>query len=217
MFTGIIKEVGKILSLTTNKEGMLIEIEAKQLLSEISIDDSVSINGVCQTAISKSKNSFRVQAVKTTLEKTTFNQLSIGKRVNLELALRPLDRLGGHFLSGHVNGVACVDKLSKTGNASDIWLAIAPDFFKYFIREGSIALDGISLTIADIDAEQHLLMVSIIPHTVANTIILDWQKGTKVNFEVDILAKYIENLLFYRSERNNGREMTTEWIKSKGF
>ncbi len=202
MFTGLIKDVGKILSCTTNNEGILIEIESV-IVSEIEIDDSVAINGVCQTVIKKSSKAFFVQAIKTTLEKTTFGNFKANDKVNLELALRANDRLGGHFVQGHVNGVAMVSEIEKIGESRKIWLTIPAEFNRYMMKEGSVALDGISLTLADVAPGNNRIAVSIIPHTMDRTIIKYWKIGTKVNLENDLLAKFVENLLLYSPHRTS--------------
>ncbi|OFZ14231.1 MAG: riboflavin synthase subunit alpha [Bdellovibrionales bacterium GWA2_49_15] len=202
MFTGLIKDLGKILNLTRNSEGLLLEVESS-LVGEVEIDDSVSINGVCQTVIRKSAKSFFVQAVQTTLEKTSFGFLRVSERVNLELALRANGRLGGHFVQGHVNGLAQVTAIEQIGDSRKIWLKIPAEFIRYMLKEGSVALDGISLTIADVEASSGKIAVSIIPHTMENTVIKYWKVGTKVNLENDILAKFVENLLLYTPHRTN--------------
>ncbi|MBI2521436.1 MAG: riboflavin synthase [Bdellovibrio sp.] len=202
MFTGLIKDVGKILSLNRINEGLELEIGSR-LIEEMLVDDSVSINGVCQTVIRKSSKSFFVQAVQTTLEKTTVGLFRINDRVNLELALKMNDRLGGHFVQGHVNGMAQVTSIERIGESRKVWLNLPAEFFRYMMKEGSVALDGVSLTLADIDSSNSTIAVSIIPHTMDRTIAKYWKVGSKVNIENDMLVKFVENLLLYSPHRTN--------------
>jgi riboflavin synthase len=195
MFTGLIKDIGRVVLIEENLEGKIFEIETK-LTSQIEIDDSVAVNGVCLTATAVDQNRFRMQAVHITLEKTNLGDLLLGSMVNLELALRYSDRLGGHLVSGHVNGVATVTEITHRGENYNIWYEIPQDLMKFIVKEGSIALDGISLTVADIKDNQ--LMVTIIPHTWNETQISNVKVGSKVNIEVDsnaiMMAKYLDTL-----------------------
>jgi riboflavin synthase len=191
MFTGLIKEIGQIESLTPNPTGMNFHITCPVLRPEIGIDDSIATNGVCLTATKLSERGFWCQAVHTTLEKTNLGSLSKGNKVNLELALRVGDRLGGHFVQGHVNSVARHLKSIKKGDNFELWFELPVAQARYLIKEGSIAINGISLTIADLTREQ--FCVSIIPHTWHSTTLGMLKVGQQVNIEVDMLAKYIEN------------------------
>lgn len=192
MFTGLIKEIGIIKKITPNNEGCEIVIASKSLLPEIHIDDSVAVNGCCLTATKINSDSFVVQAVHVTLEKTSIGKLKTGSKVNLELALKASDRLGGHFVQGHVNGTATIHSTLKRGNNYEVSLRVPSELKKYMIQEGSIALDGISLTLAKVD-DSNIVTVSIIPHTWDNTILHDKKIGDIINVEVDVFAKYLEN------------------------
>lgn len=195
MFTGLIKDQGCILRIEENLEGKIFEIETK-LAHDIQIDDSVAVNGVCLTATAVSEKSFTMQAVHVTLEKTNLGFLQKNSIVNLELALKYSDRLGGHLVLGHVNGTAEVLSLENRGENYNIWYRIPDELIKFVIKEGSIALDGISLTVADIKDNE--VMVTIIPHTWNETQIHFLKKGTLVNVEVDSqavhMAKYLDVL-----------------------
>ncbi len=195
MFTGLIKDQGRILRIEENLEGKIFEIETK-LAHDIQIDDSVAVNGVCLTATAVSEKSFTMQAVHVTLEKTNLGFLQKHSIVNLELALKYSDRLGGHLVLGHVNGTAEVLSLENRGENYTIWYRIPDELKKFVIKEGSIALDGISLTVADIKDNE--VMVTIIPHTWNETQIHFLRKGTLVNVEVDSqavhMAKYLDVL-----------------------
>ena len=192
MFTGLIKDIGTIKSIRKNSEGSEIDIET-MLASDIAIDDSVATNGVCLTATSVSGSIFTVQAVHVTLEKSNLGDLKQGSKVNLELALRPIDRLGGHFVQGHINGVGKFLGSKSFGKNWELEFSAPRDLFKYMIGEGSICIDGISLTIAKLKEES--FVVSIIPHTLENTTLGIKSVGESVNIEVDMMAKYLENFI----------------------
>lgn len=214
MFTGLVKEIGIIKKVSRNQEGALIEVASKVLLSDIAIDDSVAINGACQTAIKINDNTFVVQAVHTTLQKTTLGSLSNGDEVNLELALRASDRLGGHIVQGHVNDVGEIINIANTGKNYLVTIRVSDGQMKYIVKEGSVTIDGISLTVSDLFRADKSFQVSIIPHTWDHTVLRNRRIGSRVNIEVDILGKYIENLLFYRQGVNNGHSSNLEdWLR----
>lgn len=193
MFTGLIQEVGTIKTIKTNTEGKEFVIYAPKLIKDIKIDDSIATNGVCLTATKIEGDTFKVQAVHMTLKKTSIGQLSVGSPVNLELSLRPQDRLGGHMVSGHVNDLGVIKSIDKKGQNWEITVGFSADLRKYMIQEGSVALDGISLTIAELKDKE--LKVSIIPHTLENTNLGTKKIGDVINIEVDMVAKYIENFI----------------------
>lgn len=211
MFTGLIKDIGTIKSISKNAEGKEFVIETKKLSSEIAIDDSVATNGVCLTATQIKGDTFKVQAVHVTLEKTNIGKLNVGDKVNLELALRPMDRLGGHFVQGHVNGVGKIKSVKSLGKNWEITMSAQPDLFKYMIPEGSIAIDGISLTIAKLTSDD--FSVSIIPHTYENTILHAKKVGDSINIEVDMMAKYLEN--FMRFSKQESKFDLESWYKEQ--
>lgn len=201
MFTGLIKDIGKVIQVKPNAEGKEIVIQTSKLASEIGIDDSVATNGVCLTATKVKGDQFTIQAVHVTLEKTSIGQLKVGSLVNLELALRPMDRLGGHIVQGHVNGLGKIKKIKNLGKNYEIEFSASTPLFKYIIVEGSIALDGISLTIARLTDLS--FTVSIIPHTYENTTLHSKKIGDSVNIEVDMMAKYLENFLKFEKNDQN--------------
>jgi len=211
MFTGLIQEVGVIQSIRSNTEGKEFIIQATKLISEINIDDSVATNGVCLTATSIQKDTFKVQAIHMTLEKTSLRELKIGDKVNLELSLRPNDRLGGHMVQGHVNGLGQIKAIKSMGKNWEIEVAFSKDLRKYMIPEGSVALDGISLTIAKLTPET--LTVAIIPHTLENTNLFSKKVGEMINIEVDMVAKYIEN--FLRLDSSKKEEWANNFFEVK--
>lgn len=207
MFTGLIQEVGIIQSVSSNAEGKEFVIKAPALIKEIAIDDSVATNGVCLTATKIAGDTFRVQAIHMTLQKTSIGYLNTGDKVNLELSLRPQDRIGGHFVQGHVNALGKIKKIEKKGNNWEIEVSFPADLRKYMISEGSIALDGISLTIAKLTGDT--LTVAIIPHTLEKTALSAKKVGDHLNLEVDMMAKYIENFLHFDKDSRKD-----EWAKN---
>lgn len=203
MFTGLIQDKGVVQSLRQNAEGVELVIKTT-LASDIKIDDSVATNGVCLTAVKVTDTSFTAQAVPTTLEKTSLGQLKVGSLVNLELSLRPTDRLGGHFVQGHVGGLGEITHIKQLSKTWEIDVKFPTDLRRYMILEGSIAIDGISLTIARLNETS--LTLALIPHTLERTTLGKKKVGDKVNIEVDLMAKYIENFL----ER---KKSDTNWVK----
>lgn len=195
MFTGLIKDIGTVVKITTNEEGKEFEIETK-LASDIKVDDSVATNGACLTATKVSKNTYTAQAVHITLEKTSLGSLNVGDLVNLELALRAQDRLGGHFVQGHVGGTARLINSTSFGKNWEIEFELDKTLLPYIVQEGSIAIEGISLTVARLNGVK--MLVTIIPHTYENTNLKTKNPGDTVNIEVDILAKYAENIMKFR-------------------
>ena len=215
MFTGIIQEVGTVKSMSRVGAGIELMIHAPILSGQIAIGDSVSINGVCLTAIQKDGEQFAVVAVEETLHKTTLGGLAVLSRTNLELALQLGSRIGGHIVLGHVD---CVGMVESIENRETSWLfniSITEAFQRYTIPVGSIALDGVSLTIAT--CKTNLISVSIIPHTMQNTIFSKYERGTSVNLEFDVIGKYIEKLMHSSSPVNKGQSISTDQLQAWGF
>lgn len=197
MFTGLVQDIGTLREVIENQEGRIFDIET-QLTPEIKIGDSVAINGCCLTAISAAEEIVKVQAVEVTLTKTSLGSLIKGSKVNLELALRLSDRLGGHLVQGHVNCKAILVDCISNGENYHLWFEIPKNQLKYIVKEGSIALSGISLTIAEVHEDR--IMVTIIPHTWNNTNLKYIKIGDSVNVEVDMMAKYLENFSKYEDK-----------------
>jgi len=223
MFTGLVKETSRVIGIKNIASGKQLYIESKELLTDMEIDDSVAINGACQTVIKKTDIGFFVEAVGTTLKKTTLKNLKIGDCVNLELAMRLGDRLGGHLVQGHVNGVAEVSSVKTIGENYILTFKPSSELLRYIVLEGSITLDGVSLTVSEINKEAGWVQVSVIPHTWKNTGFNTIKSGDNLNVEVDILAKYVESL-FYKGgkspqsvEKTNKSKITKEWLQSKGY
>lgn len=191
MFTGLIEEIGTIQSKTSFDGGVAFTVAAEKVFSDLKVDDSIAINGCCQTVIAMGERQFVVQSIKETLEKTNFNQLTAGTAVNLERAMLPTQRMGGHFVQGHINGTATVSSITHRGENKYVGLSLPPDLFQYCIQEGSIAIDGVSLTLAHLEPETCEAYVSIIPHTWKVTTFGLYTVGQCVNIEVDMLAKMV--------------------------
>ena len=212
MFTGIIEEVGKVREIRNLGGGIRLTIDAPRSAPQLRVNDSVAIDGVCQTVVECTESFFCVEAVEETLSKTTLGDLFPEKRVNLELAMSLGERIGGHLVQGHVDGVGIVKSIKPKTNSWILEIIIPDNFKKYVIPVGSITIDGISLTVASI--RNNVIDVSIIPHTMANTTLSGAEAGTRVNLEFDVIGKYVEALLSHRregSEESISREKLREW------
>jgi riboflavin synthase len=192
MFTGLIQDIGRVESLDTGADGARLRI-ATSLGPEIALGDSIAVDGICLTATAADATGFETEAMNQTLEVTALGAIETGSRVNLELAMRASDRLGGHIVQGHVDGVGEVTAVEEDGFARRVRVALAPELLRYAVDKGSIALGGVSLTIAGLG--EGWLEVSLIPETLERTKLGDLQPGSKLNVECDIVAKYVERLL----------------------
>ncbi len=209
MFTGIIEEIGHIVSVTIRGKSMDLTVEATTIIDDITIGDSISIGGVCQTVTEIGDSTFTFQAVEETIKRSTFRKLKKGSAVNLERALRLEDRLGGHLVQGHVDGTGRIT--SKKEYADNVLLSVTPEsgLDRYIVEKGSIAIDGISLTVTYTKSGE--FGVSIIPHTYKSTTLANIRTGDLVNLETDIIAKYIEKLL------GGKNSLTINHLKKLGF
>jgi len=198
MFTGIIQEVGKVKEITKSTDFAQIEITCGQVLSKLNIGDSIAVNGVCLTATKINTVSFEADVMIKTLELTSLGKLSNSDLVNLELAMLASDRFGGHFVQGHVDAVAVVTKTLVTKDWTQIQIKVSPDLLKYIVAQGSICLDGVSLTVGEV--VQDLISVWLIPKTLEKTNFADKKIGDVLNVEVDLLAKHVERLMQSKSK-----------------
>ena len=198
MFTGIIQEVGKVKEITRSTDFAQIEISCGQVLSKLNIGDSIAVNGVCLTATKINTVSFEADVMIKTLELTSLGKLSNSDLVNLELAMLASDRFGGHFVQGHVDTVAVVTKTLVTKDWTQIQIKVSPDLLKYIVAQGSICLDGVSLTVGEV--AQDLISVWLIPKTLEKTNFADKKIGDVLNVEVDLLAKHVERLMQSKSK-----------------
>ncbi|MDU0354819.1 riboflavin synthase [Paraglaciecola aquimarina] len=194
MFTGIIEDVGVIKSLTPAGEDIRLSIETKKLdMGDVKLGDSIANNGVCLTVVDMSANGFSADVSHETIKRTGFATYKAGSQVNLEKALQANSRLGGHIVSGHVDGVGEVISVSSVGRYVEIWLQAPNELAKYLAEKGSITVDGVSLTVNQVNGARFL--ITLIPHSLQETIIGGYQVGTKVNLEVDVIARYLERLI----------------------
>jgi riboflavin synthase len=192
MFTGLVEDVGTLSAVEAGGEGARLRIATK-LGAEISAGDSVAVAGVCLTAAAAGAEGFEAEAMNQTLSLTSLGELEPGSRVNLELALRASDRLGGHIVQGHVDGVGRVDAVEPDGFAKRLRVGVGPDLMRYVVERGSIALEGVSLTVAALG--DGWLEVSLIPETLERTSLGEAVPGRKLNVECDVVAKYVERLV----------------------
>jgi riboflavin synthase len=194
MFTGIIEDVGIIEALIPSGEDIRLSIKTDKLdMRDVSFGDSIANNGVCLTVVAMSKNGFSADVSHETIKRTGFANYQAGSKVNLEKALQANSRLGGHIVSGHVDGVGEVLSIAPVGRYVDIWIKAPVQLAKYLAEKGSITVDGVSLTVNQVNGAKFLL--TLIPHSLKETIIGFYQVGTKVNLEVDVIARYLERLI----------------------
>ena len=213
LFTGIVEETGKIKSINKGDKAVVLKIGCKEVLSDAKLGDSISVNGICLTVTNLDNGNFSADVMPETMKATSLSELSVGSAVNLERAVQPTGRLGGHIVSGHVDGTGTIKNTFREGNAVIIKIAASNEILKYIIKKGSIAVDGISLTVQDLTRED--FTVSIIPHTMKNTVLPNKKSGDKVNLENDVLGKYVEKLLFEREKSSSN--MTFEYLIENGF
>lgn len=192
MFTGIVIETGKVRKAGERKGILNLEIEAA-LARELDTGDSVSVNGVCLTATATGRRRFSAEVMSETLARSTLGRLKRGATVNLELPARLADRLGGHLVQGHVDGLAEVVRVEEDEAALRVWFRAADELLRYMVPKGSIALDGVSLTLVDVGSTT--FQVALIPHTLAATTLGRLEVGVRVNVEVDVIAKYVERFV----------------------
>ncbi|MGX5172958.1 riboflavin synthase [Aliikangiella sp. IMCC44653] len=194
MFTGIIEAVGKIAEIETRSGDSRLKIAVGKLdMSDVALGDSIACNGVCLTVVEFGDNFYTADVSAESLKLTTLSQVNVGTAVNLEKALTPTTRLGGHLVSGHVDGVAEIVAIVKQARSVQYWVKPPQDLAKYIAKKGSITVDGVSLTVNDLDGDN--FMLNLVPHTIQETTALHYQVGSKVNLEVDLLARYLERLL----------------------
>ncbi|MCI8755483.1 MAG: riboflavin synthase [Oscillospiraceae bacterium] len=212
MFTGIIEEVGSLKKLQKEAAGAVFEISCKRVLEGLQIGDSIAANGVCLTATAFTSHSFTAAAMHETLRRSTLGNLHPGSPINLERAMAANGRFGGHMVAGHIDGTGTISNIEKDGNAVWYTLQASPQILRYIVEKGSVALDGISLTVAEVRADY--FKVSVIPHTLAQTALAQKRTGDCVNIENDIIGKYVEKLLG-TPQKSSG--ITKEFLSRYGF
>lgn len=216
MFTGIVEEIGEIHSLVKIGQNQLeLTVSCHRIQEDMSIGDSIAVNGVCLTVVRFDSGKVTFELSSETMRNSTFSEQSAGEKLNLERALKLNDRLGGHIVQGHVDCVASVKNIKKAGGFYEIDFTLPAEIRKYVVKKGSITIDGISLTIADLFEDR--FRVAIIPHTYEQTALNGRQPGDKVHLESDVLARYIERLLLFEESSEKKQPITEELLKKYGF
>ncbi len=195
MFTGLVSELGSITTITRGESSAVFTIKAPQSVAGLAVGDSIAVNGVCLTATSLTADSFTADVMVQTLNLTSLSQVETGSQVNLELAAKMDMRMGGHIVQGHVDGVATVLQLAPGEKWAQFDISVPAELMKYVVAQGSITLDGVSLTVGSFEDGSNLVTVWLIPETLAKTNLGGKKPGDLVNVEVDILAKYVERLM----------------------
>lgn len=216
MFTGIVEEMGQIRSIVRGASSAVLSIEANLILEDLKIGDSVAVNGVCLTATSIGAGGFTADVMHETLNRSSLGALQKGSHVNLERAMLANGRFGGHIVSGHIDGTGTIGSIQKDDNA--LWYTILADakLLRYIVEKGSVTIDGISLTVADVQSDR--FAVSLIPHTAKVTVLGEKRTGDIVNLETDIIGKYVEKLLKPAEEETKQKSgITMEFLAENGF
>lgn len=215
MFTGIIEEIGTVVSVAESSQQAKITIKAKKIFSDLNLGDSVAVNGVCLTASAISGDTFTADVMNETFSRTSLSQLKPKSHVNLERAMSAAGRFGGHIVAGHVDGTGIITDIKRDDNAIWYTISASQNIMKYIIEKGSVAIDGISLTVAKLTDSS--FSVSIIPHTASETILSEKAVGNEVNLENDIIGKYVEKLAGFNNKKDNKSNITTDFLSQNGF
>ncbi|MEA3505842.1 MAG: riboflavin synthase [Bacteroidota bacterium] len=217
MFTGLIEEIGTVRNIKKTATSVQLTISAKKILADVKQGDSICTNGACLTVTALDSVSFSVDVMAETVRKTNIKNLKPGSKVNLERALCVGDRLGGHMVSGHIDGIGVIKDFKREGISVWVTISTNSDILKYIINKGSITIDGISLTVAYVD--DTIFKVSIIPHTAGETTLLDKKPGDIMNLECDIMGKYIEKLMFHKEKEQSvpKKDIDLNFLIENGF
>lgn len=215
MFTGLVEEIGRMDAVVKSVKSARIAIKASKVLEGVKLGESIAVNGVCLTVTSFDRGRFTVDVMAETMRRSNLRNLTPGMEINLERALRLGDRLGGHMVSGHIDGIGTIESYEQEDNAVWITITASPEILKYVVQKGSIAIDGISLTVAYID--DTIFKVSIIPHTKDMTTLLRKKAGDEVNLECDMIGKYIEKLLGSKEQAPVNKGIDFDFLSQNGF
>lgn len=215
MFTGIVEEKGTVKSITKSGDAIKMSIHAPKILEDVHLGDSIAVNGVCLTVTTFDKHAFSVDLMPETVKATSLRDLTTGSKVNLERAMGANGRFGGHFVSGHVDGIGTIIKKNPVANAVYYEIEVDKDLLHYMLLKGSVTVDGTSLTIFGLSDKS--FTISLIPHTLSETILGEKSPGDIVNIECDVLGKYIEKFLSKGKEKNNGRTINEAFLEENGF
>ncbi|MUK38905.1 riboflavin synthase [Aliivibrio fischeri] len=216
MFTGIIESVGTLQAITPKGEDISVTVNVGQLdMSDVKLGDSIATNGVCLTVVAMTERTYTADLSLETLKRTGFVDYKAGDKVNLEKAMLPTTRFGGHIVSGHVDAVGEIIERHQTGRAIEFWIQLPQTLAKYVVEKGSITVDGISLTVNDI--RKNAFKLTIVPHTAAETTMDNFSVGQKVNLEVDVIARYLERLVIGQKEDQPESSVTMDLLAKSGF
>ena len=216
MFTGIIEAVGSLRKIERKGDDIRLTVASGKLdLSDVRLGDSIATNGVCLTVVQQMADGYVADVSAETVSLTGFATYQVGTKVNLEKAVTPTTRLGGHMVSGHVDGIALVEQRLPRGAAIEFWLAAPADLARYIAHKGSITIDGVSLTVNEVDGSRFRL--TIVPHTAGETTLINLQAGDKVNIEVDLIARYLERLMSHVGQDKSSSGVTMEMLARAGF
>ena len=215
MFTGIVEELGSIRSVRRGQHSSVLSIAAKDILSDLKVGDSVAVNGVCLTATTVDSGGFTADVMHETLNRSSLGSLTVGSHVNLERAMAANGRFGGHIVSGHIDGTGTITALRKDDNAVWYTISASQELLRYIVEKGSIAIDGISLPVAEVG--ESWFSISAIPHTVAVTTLGEKRPGDTVNLENDVIGKYVEKLLRPQPQETAKGSLTLEFLAQHGF
>lgn len=216
MFTGIIEAVGKIQAITPVGGDVRLTLSSGKLdMTDVALGDSIATNGVCLTVVEYSDSQFVADLSTETLRRSTFADASVGQVVNLEKAMLASTRFGGHIVSGHVDGLGEVQSVSENGRAWEVWVKAPDGLAKYMAEKGSITVDGVSLTINQVDGAR--FMLTLVPHTMQETNIGTYAKGTRVNLEVDVIARYLERLMLGDKAAHSGKDIDMAFLAEHGY
>ena len=217
LFTGIIEEVGTLKSKYSSKDRFQLEIKAQNVVKKLTRGESIAVNGVCLTVISFTDNSFTADIMPETLKKTNLEKTNQGSKLNLELPLTPEDFMGGHLVSGHIDGTGMVNNIQPEKNAKIIEVELDSELNKFMVDKGSVALNGVSLTIMELS--KNSLKVSLIPETLNQTNFKFVNQGEKVNIETDLIGKYVVKMLenYRKQNPDHDTSINEDFLKDKGF
>lgn len=221
MFTGLIEATGKVINIDATPAGARMTFQSEQLdFSDVKLGDSIAVNGVCLTVVDLASMQFSAEVSNETLQRSSLKhydqQQKTQQRVNLEKAMLPTTRLGGHLVSGHVDGVAEISRIEQSGNAWQFYLKAPLFLHRYIAEKGSVCVDGISLTVNEWVGD--LFRLTIIPHTMEQTIMSDYKVGTQVNLEVDLIARYLEQLMTHQTDKAQNRTaVDRDFLEQAGF
>ena len=215
MFTGLIQSIGQFRALKQQGQSTQLQISSSLVNEDLQLGESIAVNGACLTVVAWDKNSFTVDVSPETLACTTLGKLTGNQPVNLERALRLSDRLGGHLVSGHIDCVAAVKRRYEDQNAIRFEFGVSENVIRYLVEKGSVAIDGISLTVNNVGED--MFSVAVIPHSLEMTTLKDCREGTRVNIETDLLGRYVERLLQGKNSSDKGQKVDLDFLAKNGF